>query len=72
MNLRTLGRAAAELGEPLHRVRYAVDTRKIEPAGRVGVYRVFDDAGVEKIRQALAEMKVYRSRDSRQQTKGGE
>jgi len=49
--LRTLGVIARELGHPLHRVQYILNTRThIRPAARAGRVRLFDIAAVEAIR----------------------
>ena len=55
--LRTIGRVAEELGAPVWRVDYAVRTRRITPAARAGRLRLWDAAGVERIRAALAEIR---------------
>jgi len=55
--LRTPGVVARELGEPLHRVDYVLRTRpEIRPTARAGRLRLFDLAGVEAIREALADI----------------
>lgn len=54
--LRTIGEVARLLGEPICRLEYAITSRRIEPAMRAGNYRLFDEAGVERIRRACAEI----------------
>ena len=44
---------AADLGVPTHRVLYAIRTRKIASAFRVGLYRVFDADGFRLVGEAL-------------------
>lgn len=46
-DLYTLGQISTQTGLPMHTVRYIVESRKIEPVGRIGGKRVFDDAAVE-------------------------
>ncbi len=49
----TLPEIARRLGEPLHRVRYAVETYRIEPSERIGIMRVWGEAQVAAIQSAL-------------------
>jgi hypothetical protein len=51
--LLTLGDIAKRIGEPIHRVRYAIESRKIEPAGRAGQLRMFLESDVELIQSVL-------------------
>ena len=48
----TVGSIADRLGVPVHRIRYVVESRGIEPTGRAGNARVFTDADLE-LRQFL-------------------
>ena len=50
----TLGAIAERLGEPVHRIRYVIDSRQIRASGRAGNARVFTEADVERIRTELA------------------
>jgi DNA-binding transcriptional MerR regulator len=50
----TVGSIAQQLGVPLHRVRYVIESRAIEPSGWAGNARVFTDADVDRIRSELA------------------
>lgn len=52
--LPTVGTIAKELGVPLHRVEYVIESRNIEPLGMAGNARVFDEAAVVRIRSELA------------------
>lgn len=52
--LNTIGEVASRLVVPLHRVAYIVRTRKI-PSERLGLYRVFDEAAVARIREELSQ-----------------
>ena len=52
--LRTPGVIARELGEPLHRVLYVLQTRPfITPSARAGRLRLYDHETVALIRHAL-------------------
>jgi hypothetical protein len=51
----TVGVIADTLHVPLHRVLYALRTRKnIQPAARAGIIRLYRRESVEQVRQALA------------------
>ncbi|MCC7083663.1 MAG: hypothetical protein IT427_01500 [Pirellulales bacterium] len=45
----TIGEIARRLGAPTHRVEYVIRARRIEPCGRAGNARVFDEASVAVI-----------------------
>jgi hypothetical protein len=52
--LRTVGRIAAELSEPLHRVLHVLATRgHIRPAARAGTLRLYDRQAVAQVRYEL-------------------
>ncbi len=52
--LLTVGRIAAELGEPLHRVTRVLSTRKhIRPAAYAGTLRLFDRRALAMVRYEL-------------------
>ena len=53
MPLMTLGEIAKKLHLPAHRVKYAIETYQIEPVCRIGIVRVWDEAGLEHIRSAV-------------------
>ena len=54
-NLMTVGDIGRLLGVPFYDVRYMLSVHtEIEPVQRAGTYRLFDEAGVEQIRQAIA------------------
>ena len=60
--LRTVGRMAEELGEPLHRVVHVLRSRRgIRPAARAGRLRLFDRAAVEAVRRELGKIDARRS-----------
>ena len=52
--LPTIGTIAERCNESVHRVRYVLETRGIEPSGRAGNARVFTDADVDRVRAELA------------------
>jgi hypothetical protein len=56
----TAGDIASEAGVPLHRVQYILKSRKVEPAGRVGVFRLFTDSDRQYI---LAELRRLASKE---------
>jgi len=62
---RTVGRIAAELGVPVHRVTYVLRTRpEIRPIARAGHARVYDAAAVDAVRRALRRIEAARHRDA--------
>jgi hypothetical protein len=56
MALHTLGSIAALLGVREHCLKYVLATRQIDPVAFAGRYRLYDDAALNLIRQALAEV----------------
>lgn len=50
----TVGDICRETGEKTHRVKYAIDTYRIDPIGRAGILRVFSPDQLPQIRSALA------------------
>ncbi len=49
----TSGDIARTLGQPFSRVRWILDTRDIQPIGRVGIVRLYNDAAIERVRAEL-------------------
>lgn len=49
----TIRQLAQRLAEPEHRVRYAVESRNIQPAARAGAVRLFSENQVPAIRAAI-------------------
>jgi DNA-binding transcriptional MerR regulator len=49
----TVGSIAERLGVPVHRIRYVIESRRIEPTGRAGNARIFTDSDVERIASEL-------------------
>ncbi len=45
----TVGEIARRLGVPTHRIEYVIRARRIEPCGRAGNARVFDEPTVAVI-----------------------
>lgn len=59
--LRTPGVLAADLGVPLHRVLYVLDTRKhIVPSARAGQLRLYDRQAVAQVRHELSAIDARR------------
>lgn len=51
----TIGQVAAMLGVPVHRVDYAVSSRRIDGHARAGRYRMFSSEQITAIAEALRE-----------------
>ena len=49
----TSGDISKALGRPFSRVRWILGTRDIQPVGRAGIIRLYDDAAVERVRAEL-------------------
>lgn len=61
--LRTPGRMAEELGAPLRRVLYVLDTRPhIRPSARAGVIRLYDAKALAMTRHELNAIAARRCR----------
>ncbi len=58
MQIFTIGDVAEQLGVPVHRVRYAVESRGIKEAGRAGKARLFGPEEMRKIKLALEDTGV--------------
>ena len=58
----TIGDVVRLTGEELHRVEYAIRSRRIQPVRRVGNVDLYDAAGVEQIRTALTEIQQSNAR----------
>ena len=56
MKTLTIPDIAREKGIPAWRVRYALESRRVEPAGRCGISRFWTDAQAAEIDRALAEV----------------
>ena len=52
-DVRTVGQIARDLGEPEHRVKHIVNSRRIESLGRVGIIRLYGPSAVAQVRDAL-------------------
>lgn len=52
-SLLTVGQVAKQLGVDTHRVAYVIRSRRIQPFGRAGNFRVFDEAAVHRIASEL-------------------
>ena len=51
--LLTVGAIARETGQPVHRVRYALETYHIDPVQRAGILRLFSRDDLPRIQSAL-------------------
>lgn len=61
--LRTPGRIAEEVGQPLHRVQHILRTRgHIKPVARAGVLRLYDQSAVCLVRDELERADLRRHR----------
>ena len=49
----TVGEIARRLGEPIHRVSYVINSRRIKPVGRAGNAHVYAEANVPYIATEL-------------------
>jgi hypothetical protein len=49
----TIGAIAHALGEPVHRIQYAIKTRGIEPEAMAGNLRIFAPETVERVADIL-------------------
>lgn len=56
----TIGEIARQLDERVHRVKYAVDSYRIAPAGRVGILRVWSADALPLIKRALERIAANR------------
>lgn len=52
----TIGALCRATGQPPHKVRYALQSRQIQPIARAGRTRLYDDRAAERLRSALAEI----------------
>jgi hypothetical protein len=52
--LLTVGDIARETRQPLHKVRYALDSYRIEPVQRAGIIRLYSTDDLPRITSALA------------------
>ena len=57
----TVREIAETLGRSVYSVRYAVDSRGIEPARRAGLVRLFDTSAINATRDALVEIDAKRT-----------
>lgn len=49
----TVGQIAQQFNRPIHQITYVIRSLGIQPVGRAGHMRVFDEAAVEKIGHEL-------------------
>jgi predicted transcriptional regulator len=55
----TVGDLSKLTGRPQHQIAYALQSRGIEPAHRVGILRVFDAAQLPTILDALKQTRAH-------------
>jgi hypothetical protein len=60
----TVGAIAKELGEPIHRVQYAIKTRSIEPEAIAGHIRIFAPDAIERVADILREIDSVHTRQA--------
>lgn len=51
--LRTVGRLAAEVPASMQQVKYLLQKHNVQPIGRAGILRLYDQQAVQTIRDAL-------------------
>jgi hypothetical protein len=68
-SLKTVGQIARESGLPTYSIAYAIASRRIQSATRVGIIRLFDEHQVAEILRSLAEIRSRRG--ERAQRQGG-
>jgi hypothetical protein len=56
LHVPTVEEIARRLGQPVHRVEYVIRSRRLRPASRAGIARVFAEADVERIAAILREI----------------
>lgn len=52
--LLTLGQLAQRLGVSIHRVKYAIESYRIEPVTRIGIIRVWSEDDLPRIKSAIS------------------
>lgn len=52
--LLTLGQLAQQLGVSIHRVKYAIESYRIEPVTRIGIMRVWSEDDLPRIKSAIS------------------
>ena len=65
----TVGDVCRATGAPLHRVEYAIASRRIQPVRRAGAANLYDAAGMERITAALAA--IQRANERRAAARSG-
>jgi hypothetical protein len=56
----TTGEIARRFGVPIHCVRYVIDTRGVEPAGKAGNAYFYAEVDVERIASELRHIRAER------------
>lgn len=52
----SIGHLSEKFNVPVHRLEFAINSRKIEPCGWAGNSRIFDESGAAKVGAALTEI----------------
>ncbi|MBV8078444.1 MAG: hypothetical protein JO284_18685 [Planctomycetaceae bacterium] len=55
-SLYSIGHLSEKFGVPVHKLEFAIKSRKIEPCGWAGNSRIFDEEGAEKVGAALSQI----------------
>jgi len=58
----TVGEIAERLGQPVHRVRYVIETRHLRPSHWAGNARVFSESDLQYIASVLRRIDAERER----------
>jgi hypothetical protein len=56
--LQTVGTISTRFGVAIHKVKYIISARKIQPVARAGHAHVYDDAAVARIGEELRLLEV--------------
>jgi DNA-binding transcriptional MerR regulator len=64
MDLWTIGQVAEYFRCPAHKIRYVLESRSIQPTGRIRRTRVFDQTARDRIGKALREIEVRKGTEA--------
>ena len=56
----TVGEIAARLGQPVHRIEYVIDSRRLRPTAWAGHARIFSESDLQFIESVLRKMDADR------------
>jgi len=57
----TVGQIVAQLGVPLHRILYVIESRNIHPTHRMGPWRLYGPDELSRIKNGLDEIDARRA-----------